>query len=186
MALAAKHRRFTVDDYHRMAQAGIFGEDDRVELIDGEIVEMTPIGSRHAACVGKLTQILVGRCAGRAIVWIQNPVRLSGESEPQPDVALLRPRTDFYASEPPGPPDVLLVIEVADTSLLYDRDFKAARYARGGIPEVWVVDLEGEQVHVFRDLKAGTYGVHETRSRGGSLRIPLSGVAELGVDDVIP
>ena len=186
MALAARHRRFTVDDYHRMAQAGIFGEDDRVELIDGEIVEMTPIGSRHAACVDKLNHLFSDRVRGRAIVRIQNPVRLSGDSELQPDVALLRPRADFYASEPPGPPDILLVVEVADTSLLYDRDFKAARYARGGIPEVWVVDLEGKQVHVFRDLKAGTYGVHETRSRGGLLRIPLSGVAELGVDDVIP
>ncbi len=186
MALAVRHHRFSVEEYHRMAEAGIFHEDDRVELIDGEIVEMTPIGSRHVACVDKLTRLFTGHVGDRAIVRVQSPVRLCGEAEPQPDVALLRPRADFYAAGLQQASDVLLTVEVADTSLDYDLNVKVPLYARSGVPEVWVVDLEGEQVHVFRDPKGSGYGVRETLGRGESLRVPLAGVAALGVDDVIP
>lgn len=185
IASAPKHRAFTVEQYHRMAEAGILGEDDRVELIDGEIVEMTPIDSRHAACVNKLNELFSQRVRNSAIVSVQNPVRLSTDSEPQPDLALLRPRADFYASRAPGPRDVLLLVEVADASLAYDRDFKLARYARRDIPEVWIVDLEGERVLVFRDPAGAVYHVRETASRGESLRPARLDLAALAVDELL-
>jgi len=133
-----------------MARAGILREDDRVELLDGEILEMTPIGSRHAACVDRLNQLFSDQVRRRAIVRIQNPIRLSERSEPQPDLTLLRPRPDFYAQAHPGPGDVLLVVEVAETSADVDRDVKVPLYARAGILEVWLVDLAGECIEVSR------------------------------------
>jgi Uma2 family endonuclease len=186
VSLAARHRRFSVDEYYRMAEAGILHEDDRVELLDGEIIEMTPIGSLHAACVDRLTRFFVSACGDRAIVRVQNPVRLSTESEPEPDLAILRPRADYYARAHPGPADVLLVIEVADSSLDYDRGRKAEAYARSGIPELWIVDLASEVVFVCRDPRAGSYRVEETRRRGQRLEVAgLAGVA-LAVDQMFP
>ena len=143
-------RRFTVEDFHRMGEAGIFSEDDRVELVDGEIVNITPIGSRHAACVARLTRLLSSRLGTTAIVWIQNPIRLDEHSEPQPDVAVLRARPDFYEHAHPGPQDVLLLIEVADTSTEIDRSVKLPLFAKAGIGEVWLVDLVGGFVQVCR------------------------------------
>ncbi len=142
-------RKFTVDEYHLLARAGILKEDDRVELIDGEIVEMSPIGSRHAACVARLTE-WAGSLRGRAVVWVQNSVRLGDFAEPQPDLALLRPRADFYAAAHPTPEDVFLVVEVAETSSDYDRQVKIPLYARWGISEAWLVDLEADRVEVYR------------------------------------
>jgi len=150
MSVEPRRRLFTVDEYHAMARAGVLGEDDRVELIEGEVVEMTPIGSRHASCVDRLTQLLPGRVAGRAIVRIQSPVVLSDLAEPEPDAALLRPRDDFYADEHPRPDDLLLLIEVADTSADYDRERRIPLYARSGVPEVWLVDLEAGTVEAYR------------------------------------
>jgi Uma2 family endonuclease len=150
MSIQLSPHRFTVHDFHRMAQAGIFSEDDRVELLDGEIIEMTPIGSRHAACVGHLNQILSLRLGTTAVVWVQNPIRLDDRSEPQPDVVLLKPRPDFYAQAHPGPDDVLLLIEVADTTLEMDREVKLPLYAKAGIREVWIVDLTGGTVQAYR------------------------------------
>jgi Uma2 family endonuclease len=149
--------RFSVDDYYRIAEAGILNEDSRVELIEGEIVEMTAVGARHAACVMRLNHLLAARAAGRAIVNVQNPVRLSAFSEPQPDLALLRPRDDFYARAHPGPQDVLLVIEVAETSSATDRGVKAPLYAGAGIAEMWLVDLNQGVVEAFRDPSPGGY-----------------------------
>ncbi len=138
-----RRHKLDVDAYYQMAEAGILGEDDRVELIDGEVIDMAPIGQDHAAMVGSLNQALVLAFAGRAIVWPQNPIRLNRLNEPQPDFAVLRPRADFYRTgERPGPADVLLLIEVADSSLRFDRDVKLPLYARAGIPEVWIVDLK--------------------------------------------
>ena len=139
MSVQLSHRRFTVDEYYRMAGAGILHEDDRVELIEGEIVEMPPIGSYHAGEVDWLAQLLVRRLAGHAIVRGQNPIHLSVYSEPQPDITLLRPRADFYTTSHPTPEDILLVIEVADTSVAYDREIKAPLYSRAGIIDVLVV-----------------------------------------------
>jgi len=133
-----------------MATGGVFGEDDRVELIDGEVLEMTPIGAPHAGCVNRLNRMLVGAVGERAVVSVQNPVQVGDWSEPQPDLAVLRPRPDFYAEGHAHPADVLLLIEVADTSGPYDRGVKVPLYLAGGIPEVWVVDLPGDAVEVFR------------------------------------
>lgn len=150
MALQTFKRLFTVSEYEQMTQAGIFADDDRVELIDGEIFEMAPIGSRHAACVRRLRLLLSQQLGDRALVDTQNPVYLHDRSEPQPDVVLLRHRADLYVAGHPRPSDVFLVIEVADTSLPYDRDIKVPAYARSGIPEVWVVDLTSMSVFVYR------------------------------------
>src|SRR5205085_8261041 len=149
MSVQIVRRHFNIDEYYRMAAAGVLSEDDRVELIEGEIVEMNPIGSRHAACVGRLTKFL-GRLAGdNAIVWVQNPVQISDYSEPLPDVALLKRRDDFYAQANPQPTDVLLIIAVADSSVEYDRDIKIPLYAEAAIAEVWLVNLPQETIEIY-------------------------------------
>ena len=137
-------RRFTVHEYHRMAEAGILHEDDRVELIDGELVEMAAIGTRHFACVNRLNHLLTGNVGEDVIVSVQNPVRLDEYAEPQPDVALIRARD--YRESLPTPADVLLLIEVADTTLAYDRGPKLALYARAGISEFCIVDLKDGKI----------------------------------------
>ena len=149
--------RFTVEEFHRMAEAGILGEDDRVELIQGELIEMTPIGSAHARTVAWIAQHLALAAGDGAVVWTQNPIRLDAHCEPQPDVALLRARADGYWSALPGPGDVLLVVEVADSSLAYDRDVKAPLYAAHGVPELWLVDLQARHVIRHRRPSAGGY-----------------------------
>jgi Uma2 family endonuclease len=148
--VAATRRRFTRAEYHRMAEVGILGEDDRVELIKGEIVEMSPIGRRHKAFAGNLNQLLVVRLAGRAVVWMQNPIVLAEDTEPQPDVVVLRRGAVSYKERDAGGDDVLLLIEVADSSLAYDRSTKLRLYAEAGIPEYWVVDCTTETVEVHR------------------------------------
>jgi Uma2 family endonuclease len=141
--------RFTIRDYHRMGEAGILHEDSRVELVEGELVTMSPIGSVHVAAVNRLVRLFDRAVGEGAIVSVQNPVVLDDYSEPEPDIALLRPREDFYQSALPGPDDILLLIEVADTSLRYDREVKIPLYARHGIPETWLVDLENERLIIF-------------------------------------
>ncbi len=143
-------RLLNVDEYHRMADAGIFGPEERVELIEGEIITMAPIGPDHGSAVARLTHLLVPPVDGQAIVWGQNSVILSNRSEPVPDLCLLAPRADFYATALPRPADTLLSIEVAKTSLRYDTDRKAPLYAREGIPELWIVDVAGRIVVRFR------------------------------------
>lgn len=187
MAVGAEIRRrlFSVEEYHRMAQAGVFGEDDRLELIEGEIVEMAPIGSRHAACVDRLNRLFSTRVAEQATVRVQSPIRLGDWSEPQPDVALLRPRQDFYASAHPGPEDVLLVVEVAETSAAYDREVKVPLYARHGVPEVWLVDLGAEVVEVFRRPSKDGYLEVQTARRGEKLSPRLLPEESLAVEEVL-
>jgi Uma2 family endonuclease len=143
--------KFTVDEYYRMAEAGILTRGQRVALIEGEIVDMAPIGNRHAACVDRLTHDFVLGLGDRAIVRVQGPLRLHDYSEPEPDLIILRPRPDFYASQHPGPGDTLLIIEVADTTERYDRQVKVPLYARAGIPEVWLVDLTAGTVTLYRE-----------------------------------
>lgn len=158
-----------MDEYHRMGEAGILNEDDRVELIRGEIVQMGPIGSRHAACVARLTETLLGRLRGRAILWPQNPLTILPDSEPQPDIILLRHRADFYAAELPGPDDVALLVEVADTSLRYDRRVKGALYAEAGVRDCWIVDVAGDAIEVYREPGADAFRLTERVGRGGML-----------------
>lgn len=152
---APRRRRFTVDEYYRMAEAGILHEDDRVELIEGELIEMSPIGSEHAGCVDALGTLFHERLGSLVHVRIQNPVRLSQRLEPEPDVALLRPRADRYRDSHPGAADILLLIEVADTSLAYDKRTKLRLYAREGVPETWIVDLGGSRVEAHRRPETG-------------------------------
>ena len=152
---APSRHLISVDAFHRMGEAGILGPGDRVELIDGEIIDMSPIGVLHAALVDALVRHF-GRSAGQSVfIRCQNPLRLDDLSEPEPDIAILRPRADFYTTSHPGPADVLLVIEVSDTSLAYDLGTKVPLYARHGIPEVWVIDAATRMTRVFRDLAGG-------------------------------
>jgi hypothetical protein len=153
---AAPRRLLTVDEYHRMGEAGILTEDDRVELIEGELVAMAPIGSEHVAASNELTRLLVQAVAGRAVVSVQNPVRLTRRSEPQPDFAVLRPRAG-YRTTLPRPEDALLVVEVAANSLDYDRTVKLALYACSGIPEVWIVNLAAGEVETYRSPVGDEY-----------------------------
>jgi hypothetical protein len=140
---AAKTHRFTAEDYHRMGEAGVLPPDGRFELIRGEIVEMSPIGSAHAAVVRRLARILHEQVGEQAIVDVQNPLRLDQWSEPQPDLALLRPRADDYYQRLPEAVDCLLVIEVADTTLAHDRETKLPLYGAAGVAEAWLIDLVG-------------------------------------------
>jgi len=158
MAVTLRRRRFTVDEYHRMGEAGIFHEDDRVELIEGEIVEMTPIARHHASVVARINQFFSIRLGRGTVVWPQNPLLLAALiSEPQPDLILLAPRPDFYARALPQPADVQLVIEVADSSLAYDRRTKIPLYARAGIAETWLVNVEANRVELYRRPDAAGY-----------------------------
>ena len=146
-----QRRLFTTREYHAMADAGILHEDDRVELIEGEILQMPPIGSDHAGGVNRLIALFTSLLGNRAVVSVQNPVVLSDISEPQPDLVLLRFRDDFYSREHPTPADILLLVEVSDSSLKFDRDVKAGLYARHGVPEVWLQDVEHSALLVHRD-----------------------------------
>jgi Uma2 family endonuclease len=144
-------RRITVADFYRMAEVGIIGERDRIELIEGELIEMSPVGAPHINSINALTHLLVRGADGRAIVSIQNPVRLSARTQPQPDIALIRPDSPNYRKTPPLAEDVFLLIEIAAASLRYDVGVKAGLYARHGIPEYWVVDLEARCVLLHRE-----------------------------------
>jgi Uma2 family endonuclease len=177
--------RFSVADYYRMAEAGILRPDERLELIDGVIIAMSPIGNRHAACVDRFNDLLKERIGRRAIVRIQSPIHLGDRSEPQPDLALLRPRSDYYASAHPGPSDVHLVIEVMDTTAQYDRSAKLPLYARAGITEVWLVDLEGQAVEVYRRPAADQYTERSVHPRGQGLSPEAFPDVVLAVDAIL-
>ncbi len=162
--------RFTVDEYERLAQAQLLTQCDRIELLDGEIVEMTPIGDRHASVVARLTNLFSRHLDNRSIVWAQNPIQLRiVRSMPQPDVVLVRPRADFYAAGKPGPDDVLLLIEVMDTSAETDRSVKLPLYARAGIVEAWLLDLTTDRIEVFRQSTLAGYREAETLERNERL-----------------
>jgi Uma2 family endonuclease len=144
-----ERRRFTVEQYHRMLEAGVLSEEDRVELIRGEIIETTPIGWRHMNAVNRLNRLLVPLASGSEyLVSVQNPLRLGPRDEPEPDFALLKdePRDDL-----PGPEDAPLVIEVSDSSLAYDREIKLPLYAAAGVEEVWIVDLQNRKVEAYTE-----------------------------------
>jgi Uma2 family endonuclease len=178
MATAVSKRLFTADEYHRMVEARILSEGDRVELINGEIVAMTPIGPRHNACVDRANKALVLAAGDLAIVRTQGSVRLNLYSEPQPDLVLLRPRPDFYMTCHAGADDILLVIEVADSTIDFDRDVKSRLYATSGIPEYWLADLTGNVVVRHLQPEQDAYRIVETFGRGQTLApMLLSGCA---------
>lgn len=172
-----QRHRITVHDYHRLAEIGVLAPDARVELIEGEIIDMAPIGKDHQSIVDQLTRALVRAVGDNAIVRVQGSVRLSEWSEPQPDVLLLAPRPDFYRSEFALGTDTLLLIEVSDTTLRYDRDVKVPLYARHGVPEIWIVDVSGDALLVYGDLRNGKYERPVVLERPANVPITLlSGV----------
>jgi Uma2 family endonuclease len=176
---------FNVDQYYRMAQSGILAEDDRVELIEGEIIKMSPIGVRHASCVNRLNTLFAEMLGRKAIVSVQNPLLLSTYSEPQPDLCLLRPKADFYADEHPSPADVFLVVEVADTSIGYDRDEKIPLYARAGNAEVWLIDLTQDTVTLYAEPIRGQYRQTREANRGGAVASNIFSELILEVDTIL-
>jgi Uma2 family endonuclease len=170
MARELAKRWITADEYERMGEAGIFDESARLELIEGAIYEMSPIGSPHAACVAFLSMLLTRLYGDTNIIYTQNPIRLNDFSEPQPDVALLRWRDDFYRHEHPRPDDVLLVIEVADTTVETDRTIKLPLYAQAGIREVWLINLPDERVELYAAPVGGAYQTSQHYQRGANVQ----------------
>jgi Uma2 family endonuclease len=185
MPVEVNKRRFTVDDYHRMGQTGILLRDDRVELIDGEVVAMTPIGPRHSANIDRANRALVMLMADRAIVRVQSSVRLNRYNEPEPDLVLLRPQADFYASRIPGPADILLIIEVAESSADYDREVKAPLYAGAAVPEYWLVDLNTRRLVCYSVPANGAYQTIRHHSAGESVPPALLPACPIAVSDLL-
>ncbi len=168
---APVRHRFDVDDYYRMAEVGILSREDRVELIEGEIVDMAPIGSAHAGTTDQLSRLVARAFAdGLVHVRIPGPLRLDAHNEPQPDLMLLRSRADRYRGSHPTAADVLLLVEVADSSLAYDRGTKLALYARHGVPEVWIVDLAGRTIEIIQGPMSKGY--LERRRVLGGIAVP--------------
>lgn len=178
-------RLFTVDEYDAMGEAGIFHPEDRVELIEGVIVEMSPVGQLHIATVNRLNRLLVRILDDRGLVSVQNPVRLPPRSEPQPDVAVFRPRSDDYATAKAESGDTLLCIEVADTTLRNDRR-KTNVYARNGLHEVWIVNIPDERIEVYRENTGESYAAVEHVGRGESVTPLAFPDLPLAVDDILP
>jgi Uma2 family endonuclease len=186
MAVMRKRRRFTLEEYHRMGEAGILDEDERVELIEGEIVEMTPIGWLHASVVARIAKVFWAHFGERAIVWVQNPLVLPRQvSEFQPDLALLKPRPDFYRAKQVEPGDAFLVVEVMDSSVAHDRRVKLPIYARGGVPEVWLIDVKKGTVEAHRRPAAGGYRDRRVIDRAGTIATLAFPRVVLAVRDMI-
>ena len=187
MAIEISKRLFTVHDYHRMVDAGILREGgDRVELIRGEVIAMSPIGPRHSAVVLRATRSLVRIVGDRAIVGVQGSVRLDEYDEPQPDLYLLRPKDDFYGSGHAGPSDIFLIIEVADTTLKYDRTVKMRLYAETAVPEYWIADLRNDCLVVYSDIHENTYRTIQRFHRGDTIAPRLLPECRIPVDVLLP
>lgn len=185
-AFSVRRWLINVDEYHRLVEAGILALDARSELIEGEVFLSRPISNRHAACVRRLDDLFRERLDRRAVVSVQSPVRIGDHSEPEPDLALLRPRADhYYATGHPGPADVFLLIEVMVTSADYDRGIKLSLYARAGVAEVWLIDLPGERIEVDRRLFEDIYTENQIVSRGKGLAPEAFPELELGADAVL-
>lgn len=177
---------FTVREYHRLAEAGILGPEDRTELIDGEIIQMSPIGHRHAMCVSRANNLFNVGLNGKAIVNVQNPLVLNDYSEPQPDLVLLKYRQDFYKSaEKVSPEDSLLVLEVSDTTLRYDVRTKLPRYALAGVPEVWIENINNDEILVYRTPAGETYSTFLTLRRAASIFVEAFPEIVFKVDDFL-
>lgn len=169
MSVQFQKHCFNVDEYHRMVEVGLLSMDARVELIEGEIIEMSPIGSAHGGTVNRSNAFLNRKLGKAVILAVQNPIRLDDFSEPQPDLALLKPRKDFYSNAHPTPEDVLVVIEIAESSANYDRNVKLPLYARAGIPEVWLMVLQKAVIEVYSQPKNGKYQKIRRLKRGKTL-----------------
>lgn len=184
MATQPVQHPITVAEYYQMAADGVLHADDRVELIEGSLHWMSPIGSPHAACVNYLAAIFNQRLAQRVVVGSQNPVRLDDISEPQPDVSLARWRDDYYRTAHPTPADILLLVEVADTTLTEDQRVKAPLYARHGISELWIVNLPQSTVEVYTQPQNGRYQQRVVRRRGEQVAPEALPDLRIAVDEI--
>jgi Uma2 family endonuclease len=176
---------FTTVEYDHLIEAGVLDEDDRVELIEGDIIRMTPIGRRHAGCVNRLTRLLSDLASDDAQIAVQNPILLAESSEPQPDLVLMKPTVDYYSSALPTPIDILLLVEVVDSSAALDRQIKVPLYARHGIEEVWLVDLVANTVTSFRDPTPTSYATVLEVHRGAGLTARAFPGRGIAVSDIL-
>ena len=163
--------KFTVQQYERIHKAGVFAEGDRTELINGEIREMSPIGRKHAVCVARTTRVLQIKLGDRGFIWTQNPILLCDYSQPQPDIAILKWRDDFYAEALPTANDIFLIIEVADSTIAYDRDVKSPLYAANGIPEMWLFDVNHQIIEGYSQPSTTGYKRMQRYEANDSLSI---------------
>jgi Uma2 family endonuclease len=186
MSAEISRRLFTVHDYYKMVDAGILREGDRVELIRGEVVTMSPIGTRHSAAVLRALNTLFKIVGDRALVGCQGSIRLDVYNEPQPDIYLLRPKDDFYASGHAGPSDLFLIVEMADSSLKYDRTVKMELYAETGVPEYWIADVEHDCLIVYTEPTHGGYRTTRTLHRGSALTPRLLPDCIIPMDVLLP
>ncbi|HEX9989189.1 MAG TPA: Uma2 family endonuclease [Chloroflexia bacterium] len=185
--VGVKRHLFSLEEYERMCEAGVFEPDANLELIRGEIIEMTPPGPPHAASVARLTRLFVRSVGDNALVWPQgNPIGLpQSKSMPQPDIALLQPRDDYYVSKRPFPEDVILLVEVSESTLKFDRGDKLKLYAEARIPEYWVINLVEEVVEVYTDPSEGKYGSVRIIKRGEMLQLPGGLEGNIAVNDIL-
>ena len=179
-------RKFTVAEYYRMAEGGILSPEERVQLIEGEIIVMPPIGPGHSGKLLRSSHLFHGLAAGRFLVQTQNPLPLDDGSEPEPDVMLLRPRADYYDTAHPTPADAFLVIEVSDSTLEYDRRHKAHIYGRAGVAQTLVLNLPEDCIENFTEPGPQGYGRHTIHRRGDKIRLVALPDLELAVEDLLP
>lgn len=179
-----KRRLFTFGEYERMIEAGILQEDERLELIRGEIVKMPPIGFEHGFGVAHVNQVFSKLVGDRALIWPQGPILLPDNSRPEPDTVLLRPRPDLSPKSPPTAEDVILLVEVAQSSAKYDRNTKGPLYAQAGIPEYWIVNLPDGVIEVFTEPSEGVYKQTRKAKRGDTLVLPVE-LGTVQVDDIL-
>jgi Uma2 family endonuclease len=184
--LTLPRHKLSIEDFHQMGRAGILRDDSRVELIEGDLIDMAPIGSLHASVVSTLSMFFARQVGELAIVSTQNPVSLPPENEPQPDIALLKPNTDRYRSALPTGADVLLIVEVADTTVEYDREIKLPLYARHGIPEVWLIDLKGGVLEIYLEPTAKGYRKLLQPARGETITPVLANEVRLPLTEIWP
>ena len=185
MSSPIQHYRFTVHDYHRMGEVGILAENARVELVDGEVVALSPINDPHNGACARATRSFVRAAGDDAIVLVQGAVRLNLYNEPQPDIALLKPREDFYTKGHPAPADILLLVEISATSLAYDLKFKARLYAEMGVSEYWIADLNGEIILAHSEPKEGAYRLVRQFRRGETIAPILLPTCTIAVDNLL-
>ena len=178
-------RKFTVDEYHDFIEKGVFKPGERIELWEGEFIEMSPIGKRHAGTVSALSDILKDVFGKKFLVWSQNPIVLNDFSEPQPDVSLLKRRDDFYRNDSATAADVLLAMEVSDSTVKYDRDIKFPRYAENGIKESWLIDLENNRVEIHTQPTANGYKLVKILHRGDIAESTIFEEIKIAVDDIL-
>ena len=181
----AERKRFTVDDFYKMAEVGILVDNIRSELIDGEIIEMSPMGVAHCAAVNRASQYFILLFKEKVQVSVQLPVRLSEFNEPEPDLAFLKPRQDFYKTRHPGAADVFMILEISDSSHNYDRNVKLPMYASSRIPEVWIEAVAENVVHVFRDPVGRTYRTALTLHPGETISLLALPEVVVSVSDLL-